>query len=53
MEVLSLYWKCVWDGAIAGQPARNGGHTKQERRAFDRRMSALRKAGRRFVQINP
>lgn len=49
MQILSLYWKCVWEGAMAGQPAHIGGHTKDERRAFDRRMSALRSAARRFA----
>ncbi|MGD8810885.1 MAG: hypothetical protein PVG24_14850 [Gammaproteobacteria bacterium] len=48
MQILSLYWKCVWEGAMAGQPARFDSYTKDEQRAFDRRIALLRHENRRI-----
>lgn len=52
MYTLSVYWKNVIEAANSCQPAQRCGHTREERRAFERRMAAMRATDRRFVHWN-
>jgi hypothetical protein len=52
MQILSIYWKGIWETTMSGRPSHIHSHSKEERISFDRRMAAMRTADRRFVHLN-
>lgn len=51
MQILSIYWKGVWETAVSRNNAPIAGHTAADQAAFERRMTALRASERRFVRL--
>jgi len=50
LQILSIYWKSVWDSAVSRSNAPVAGHTAADQAVFERRMAALRASERRFVR---
>lgn len=49
MQILSIYWKSVWETAVLRNDTPVARHTAADVAAFERRMTALRTSERRFV----